>query len=72
MKTIIDEIEGFLKFEMKLSDRVGTDTLQITKPRARLLLQQISDHKNKTKKEAKINKTPAFFSHLDKKLLEKI
>jgi len=71
MRTIIDEIEDLLKFEMKLSDRVGTNTLQITKPRARLLLQRISDYKTKTKKAAKINKTPAFFSYLDEKLLEK-
>jgi hypothetical protein len=70
--SIINEIEDLLKFEMKLANRIGNKTLQITVPRAKLLLDSIRDYKSQIEKSKSkhITKDPAWFDMLDKKLLE--
>jgi hypothetical protein len=59
---ILQQVADLISFEMKISDRVGNNTLQITKPRARQILLDIRAlQKEVSKSKSKhIHKEPAW------------
>lgn len=63
--TILKQVADLISFEMKLADRVGNDTLQITKARARQILLDIQAvQKEVSKSKSKhIRKEPAWLSN---------
>jgi hypothetical protein len=63
-ETLIDEIEGMFKVNVKYAERIGLDHIPFfTVARAKTILNQIKDYKDKNKK---VLKNYSYQSKLDK------
>ncbi len=62
---VLQQVADLISFEMKLSDRVGNSTIQITKPRARQILLDIRAlQKEVAKSKSKhVRREPAWASN---------
>jgi methionine synthase II (cobalamin-independent) len=64
-ESIIEELEALISAQIKTSNRHGLPTIQITTPRARMLMNDIQSYKKaKTKVMSKhIKKEPAWLNN---------
>jgi hypothetical protein len=62
--SIIQELEALISATLKMSDRHGLPTIQITTPRARMLMADIKSYKKEKSKSASkhIKKEPAWLN----------